>query len=168
LLFCAFLIHHSAQQQLSGAGMIPFVVIFLLVGSLLVIGGRKMERQASKTASWKVTDGNLERCEVVQVPGMQVEDPSCWRLQLEYSYVVHGITYRSTRYAFGHGASIDDEKYRRIAAGLKRSPKLSVRYDPMHPAEAVLNTEVPTSVTTLGYFMLVLAGVSALIALGGR
>ena len=148
--------------------MIPFVVIFLLVGTLLVVGGRKLERQASKTASWKVTDGNLERCEVVEVPDSQVGTPSSWRLQLEYSYVVRGVTYRSTRYAFGFGVSIDDEKYQRIAEGLKRNPKLSVRYDPVHPAEAVLNTEIPTSVTTIGYFMLVLAGVSALIALGGR
>ncbi|MDB5799248.1 MAG: hypothetical protein JWL63_187 [Rhodocyclales bacterium] len=144
--------------------MIPFVVIFVLAGIGLVYAGRKMERDAIRAGSWPATDGHLERCEVVEVLGTQVDDTSSWQLKIEYSYVVRGVTYRSDRYAFGYGDGRDDTKHRMIVDALKRSPDLSVRYDPAHPSEAVISTEVQTNLTTLGYSTLVLAVISALIA----
>lgn len=144
--------------------MISFIVIFLLAGVGLVAVGRKLERAANHAVNWPVTEGHLERCEVVEVPGIQVGDVSSWQLRLQYSYVVHSTTYHSTRYAFGYGDGRDDRKHRVIADKLKSNPKLSVRYDPAHPSEAVISTEVQTNVTTLGYAGLVMAAVSALIA----
>lgn len=148
--------------------MIPFVVIFLVVGVALVVIGYKMEDDAGRAAGWPVTEGKLERCEVVELPSVRRDEVSSWQLQLEYSYVVRGVTYRSDRYAFGYGDGRDDEKHRIVADALKRSPKLSVHYDPAHPSEAVISTEAQTNITTMGYFSLGMAVISGLIAMVGR
>lgn len=148
--------------------MLPFVVIFLLAGFALLFVGRKVEREAMRSASWPVAAGQLEHCEVVELPGIRAEDLGKWQLQLRYSYVVRGTTYHSTRYAFGYGDGRDDKKHRQIADALRRSPQLSVHYDPAHPTEAVLSTEPQTNVTMLGYAGLVMAVVAALIGLAGH
>jgi Protein of unknown function (DUF3592) len=148
--------------------MLPFVFIFFIAGIALVIGGRKLERRANEAAAWKVTDGQLLHCEVVDVPSTKIEDPSSSRLNVEYSYVVRGTTYRSTRYAFGQGGTYDDDKLQAIAASLKRSSTITVRYDPKNPTEAVLNTAAPAGIAGIGYLLLGLAVLSALIVLAGR
>lgn len=144
--------------------MIPFVVMFLLAGIGLTYVGRKMAQHSIRATRWPVTEGQLERCEVVEVPGIGVGDLSSWRLQLKYSYVVRGATYHSDRYAFGYGDGRDDKKHRSIAEALNRASKLSVHYDPAHPAQAVISTEVQTNLSMLGYSTLVVAAISALIA----
>lgn len=144
--------------------MIPFAVIFLLAGLALYYVGRKMERDANRSAHWPVTTGHLERCEVVELPSTRQDGFSSWELQIEYSYVVRGVTHRSNRYAFGYGDGRDDKQHRMIADALKRKPHLSVHYDPAHPSEAVLSTEVQTNLTVLGHVGLVMAVISALIA----
>lgn len=145
--------------------MWPFVFIFLLAGLGLWYAGRKLEADARRANRWPVTDGVLESCEVVSKSSTPREEPSTWHLELRYSYEVDGVTYHSDRYAFGYGGGYDDAKHRRIAAALKASPKLLVRYDPAQPQEAVLNTEVPFQIAKLGQGLLVLAFISLLIAL---
>ena len=150
------------------SAVLPFVVIFLLAGIALFIAGRKAESEAKRAAGWPVAVGQLESCEVVEVPRIGVDDFSTWRLQLRYSYVVRGSTYHSTRYAFGYGEPNDDKKHRRIAEALKRSPQLSVHYDPARPSEAVICTEPQTNLTKLGYAGLTMATISALIGFAGH
>ena len=145
--------------------MWPFVVIFLILGLGLISIGRKMEGDARRAASWPVTEGVLERCEVVERPGIEIEDPSSWQLQISYSYMVRGVTYRSTRYAFGYGDGRDDKQHQIVANALRRSTKLPVRYDPARPSEAVISTESQTSIRSIGYAMLVVAAISSIIAL---
>lgn len=145
-----------------------FVAIFFLAGVGLVSMGRKLERQARIAATWPVTTGKLERCEVIERPGIGAEDLSTWHLDLRYSYEVDGVRYESDRYAFGYGDPRDDGKHRQIAATLQAAPRLSVHYDPRRPSEAVISTASPGNIGTLGYGMLALAGISALIALGGH
>lgn len=140
-------------------------ILFLIIGLALVFGGRSLQRDAKRAASWPVTPGKIERCEVIEKPGVGRDDFSTWDLQLEYSYVVRGVTYHSTRYAFGYGGGNDDKKYRAVADSLNRSPEISVHYDPRHPREAVISTEIPTQIATLGNFLLVMAAISALIAM---
>jgi hypothetical protein len=143
--------------------MLLFVVIFLLAGVGLLAAGRKAERDAIRSAKWPVVIGLLESCEVVELPSAQIGGSDTWQLQLRYSYEVRGITHHSTRYAFGYGDGRDDAPHRAVAERLKRTPQLSVHYDPAHPSEAVLSTEVQTNLTKLGYAGLVMAGISTLI-----
>ncbi len=144
--------------------MWPFFWIFLLAGVGLLIAGRKLGAAGRRAESWPTTTGKLESCEVVERRASAIEDPSSWELQVSYTYKVHGVAYRSTRYAFADGDTRDAMKKRMIAAQLKLAPALVVRYDPARPSEAVLNTEIPASITRLGYFMLSLAGLSFLLA----
>jgi hypothetical protein len=148
--------------------VLPFFVLFLLAGLGLTIVGRKAEREAKRSASWPVVPGTLEFCEVVELPGIRVEDVSSWQLQLRYSYVVRGTTYHSTRYAFGYGDGRDDKKHRLIAEALRRSPQLSVHYNPARPSEAVISTEPQTNLTMLGYVGLAMAAIAALIGFAGH
>jgi hypothetical protein len=148
--------------------VLPFVVIFLLASLALLIVGSKVEREAKRSAGWPVAAGTLEFCEVVELPGIRVEDVSSWQLQLRYSYVVRGTTYHSTRYAFGYGDGRDDKKHRLIADALRRSPQLSVHYDPARPSEAVISTEAQTNLTMLGYAGLAMAAAAALIGFAGN
>jgi hypothetical protein len=143
--------------------MLLFVVIFLLAGTGLLAAGRKAERDAVRSTKWPVVIGRLDSCEVVEVPSTRIGDPNTWQLRLRYTYVVRGITYHSTRYAFGYGDGRDDAPHRAIADRLKSSPQLTVHYDPAHLSEAVLSTEVQTNLTKLGYAGLLMAGISALI-----
>lgn len=148
--------------------MWPFVIIFLVLGVALAVYGQHLEDEARRSARWPVVPGQLEECEVVEQPGMRTEDMSTWRLQLRYSYVVRGVTYHSTRYAFGYGDVSDDTRHRAIAQALRRLPELSVHYDPAHPSEAVLCTEVQRNASKLGYSLLAVAAVAALLALASR
>jgi Protein of unknown function (DUF3592) len=144
--------------------MLPFIVIFFLAGITLVSFGHKAQREAKRSASWPVVNGELELCEVVKRPGIQVSDTSTWQLQIRYSYVVKGTTYHSTRYAYGYGnGSNDDQEYRVVANALRRLPKLAVHYDPATPNEAVICTEPQTNLTVLGYASLGMAVISTLI-----
>ena len=146
-----------------------FVVIFLILGIGLIVAGRYMEQQAARSASWPVTDGKLERCDVVERAGIRsTGDPGTWHLDLAYSYEVNGKSYRSTQYAFGYGDNRDDTRHRAIAAELHRSPQLSVRYNPSRPAEAVLSDEAQPNISWLGYALLGMAAISMLIAMAMR
>ncbi len=84
-------------------------------------------------------------------------------MRVRYSYVVHGTTYHSTRYAFGYGDGRDDQKHRIIEEGLRSQPKLVVHYDPRHPGEAVISTQAQTNISMLGYATLAVAAVAGLI-----
>ena len=130
--------------------MLLVILILLAAGMGFVAAGRKIEGEARTASGWPVVTGQLEECEVVECRAMKLEDPSTWDLRIRYSYVVRGITHHSTRYAFGYGGGIDDEKYRRVAEGLKRNPQLSVRYNPAHPSEAVISTNPQTGLTRTG------------------
>lgn len=143
--------------------MLPFFLIFLFLGLGMLHFGRKLEREARLASLWPVTTGQLEHCEVVQVPGIGIEDPSSWELRLRYAYAVNGRSYHSTRYAFGYGDGRDDAPHRRIADALRRSPQLTVHYNPARPSEAVLSTAVPGNLTNLAYSMLVMAAICGLI-----
>ncbi|MBL8510141.1 MAG: DUF3592 domain-containing protein [Betaproteobacteria bacterium] len=148
--------------------MFPFIVIFLLAGLGLVVAGRHLEQQARQASQWPRVVGTLEHCEVVEVPGMRAEEASSWRLQIRYAYVVKGKTYHATRYAFGYGDSQDDDKLRNVANDLQSRSELWVRYDPKHPSEAVICTDAPTGITSIGYWLLAMAVMAALIWMGCR
>jgi hypothetical protein len=118
------ILHSSLPQQdtCPESAMLPFVVIFFLLGIALVIGGRKLEQRGNQAALWKVTDGQLLQREVVDVPSSRIEDPSMSRLKIEYSYVVRGIPYRSTRYALAVAIRSTMRNYRQSQRHLSAAP----------------------------------------------
>jgi hypothetical protein len=145
--------------------MWPFVFIFLIAGIVMHVAGRRLEQQARRAAHWPTVDGALVRCEVVERPAIRGDSPSSWDLVVEYSYAVHGVTYRGTRYGFGFDGGVDEDRYRAAAQKLAALPVVRVHDDPRHPREAVLDTTVPTALTSLGRTGLVLAGVSTFFAI---
>jgi hypothetical protein len=149
----------TADQE---STLLFFVAIFLIAGIAMTVAGRKLERDAMRAQGWPTVDGTLERCEVVERRGVD-DDDSSWQLDVAYAYVVRGVSYRGTRFAFGHGGGSDDAPYRAIAEKLVHLPYVRVHYDPAHPAEAVLDTSVPGGLTYLGRVGFALAIVSAVL-----
>ena len=47
--------------------MLPFVLLFLIAGSLLLAVGLQAEGDARRASRWPVTDGQLDRREVVEL-----------------------------------------------------------------------------------------------------
>ncbi len=130
--------------------------------------GRNLESRAKQASTWPTVEGLLEHCEVVEIEGIRPQDLSTWQLRIRYSYVVHGTTYHSTRYAFGYGDGRDDEKHRKVADELRSQTPLLVHYDPKRPAEAVISTEPQTNISMLGYSTLAVGAVAGLIWLARR
>jgi hypothetical protein len=148
--------------------MLLIILILLAAGIGFVVAGRRIEGEARAAANWPVVIGRLEECEVVECRAMRIEDASTWDLRVRYSYIVRGITHHSTRYAFGYGGGIDDERYRRVAEELKRSPQLSVHYNPIHPSEAVICTSPQTGLTKMGRGCLITAAIALALWLFAR
>jgi hypothetical protein len=145
--------------------MWPFVILFLIMGLTLHFAGRAQERETRRARGWPVTSGKLERCEVVVSPDVESGQPSSWKLQLRYSYIVRERVYHATRYAIGYPESFDDAKHLAIVARLRALPELRVHYDPAKPGDAVLSRESYSGATSLGLFGLIMAGLSALLAI---
>jgi hypothetical protein len=142
-----------------------FAILCLAIGLGLGYAGLKLRRASEAAARWPVTEGKLERCEVVEKPDVDWQQPSTWGLGLEYSYSVHGRNYRGKRYAFVEMNTYDEREPQRLVEMLRAQQPLRVRYDPKKPTEAVLSAEPPTQIENLAMTCFVLAGVSVLFAL---
>ena len=145
--------------------MLLFALICLLAGLALGWAGVSLRRAAAAAARWPVTEGVLERCEVVERPDTENDKPSTWGLALEYSYRVGGRSYRSARYAFAEPSSFDPGPAQAIADMLRAQAPLRVRYDPKNHQSAVLSTQPSDQIEKLSLTCFVLAGLSVLVTL---
>lgn len=145
--------------------MYVFAFICLLAGGALAYAGLRLRRALEQAARWPVTDGLLERCEVVEKPDLDINQPGTWGLGLEYSYRVRGRSYRSTRYGFVEPSTYDESVPRAVVENLRAQSPLRVRYDPRDPASAVLSVQSSDLAEQLAFTCFVLAGASVLASL---
>jgi hypothetical protein len=145
--------------------MLIFALICLVAGLALGYAGLRLRRAIEAAARWPVTDGTLERCEVVERPDLEINQPGTWGLGLEYSYRVHGRSYRSTRYGFVEPSTYDESVPRALVAALRAQEPLRVRYDSKDPTSAVLSVQPSDLANMLSLTCFGLAGLSVLATL---
>ena len=145
--------------------MFFFAVLFLLLALGLGYAGLSLRRAAEAAARWPVTEGQLERCEVVERRDVDWKQPSTWGLGLEYSYRVGGRDYRASRYAFVEMSTQDERAPQLLVERLRAQQPLCVHYDPKDPKSAVLSTQPSDLPGQLAFTCFVLAGISALVTL---
>jgi hypothetical protein len=142
-----------------------FALICLFAGLALGYAGLRLRSAIEAAARWPVTDGTLERCEVVEKPDLDINQPGTWGLGLEYSYRVGGRSYRSTRYGFVEPSTYDESVPRALVEALRAQQPLRVRYDPKDPKSAVLSVQDSDLADTLSLTCFILAGASVLATL---
>lgn len=109
---------------------LEFGILFTLLGVLATVVGTKATIEWSGSGDWIETTGHLvsvkERVEI------QSDKRRVQTQDLVYEYTVNGVTYHSTRVAFGP----------RIVQGFYSGEKVRVNFNPKNPSRAVLDKDL--------------------------
>jgi Protein of unknown function (DUF3592) len=134
--------------------VLPGVAFFTLAGVMILAMLWASRRQVAEAARWPQTMGRIVSSTVEhyrqRVGGARTGNlVTFYEAVVEYSYDVGGRNYHSTRLSFGAKAAgsqaLAEEKAARYPAG----SQVMVHYDPVNPANAVLDLKVAHGVTSL-------------------
>jgi len=111
-------------------------------------------RQARASASWPSVVGRITRSDVVKetmYPGTAKRGTkvAVFTPVVEFAYSVGGQHYTSQQVQFGASVKGEEAMARARAAGYPVGRELPVRYDPAHPATAVLESRIAYPVRTI-------------------
>jgi hypothetical protein len=111
-------------------------------------------RQARASASWPSAVGRITRSDVVKemmYPGTARRGTkvAVFTPVVEFAYSVGGQHYSSQQVQFGATVKGEEAAARARAAGYPVGRELPVRYDPAHPATAVLESRIAYPVRTI-------------------
>jgi hypothetical protein len=111
-------------------------------------------RQARASASWPSVVGRITRSDVVKemmYPGTAKRGTKAavFTPVVEFAYSVGGQHYSSQQVQFGATVKGEEAMARARAAGYPVGRELPVRYDPAHPATAVLESRIAYPVRTI-------------------
>jgi len=137
------------------AKAVPLPAAFFGVGAALLTWiSLSNWRQARASTGWPTTVGRIIRSEVVKemlYPGTARRGTKVpvFTPAVEFEYSVRGQTYRSDRMQFGAIVkAAEDEAHARLAP-YPVGRQLAVRYDPLHPESAVLDSRVAYPIRTI-------------------
>jgi len=119
--------------------LLLFVPCFAIGLAFLYYGNRAL-RRAEAFRQWPQVQAELQQCELAEELEPDGPEPF-YRVVVRYAYSVAGVTYESSRVAFGYAASKDEEFHRKLYDSLSRNKTVPVRYDPNEPATAALSAE---------------------------
>ncbi len=134
--------------------VLPGVAFFTLGGVMVLFILWASRRQAAEASGWPQIAGRIVSSTVEhyrqRVGGARTGNlVTFYEAVVEYSYTVNGHDYHSTRLSFGAKSAgsqaLAEEKAARYPAG----SQVMVHYDPLNPANAVLDLKVAQSVTSL-------------------
>ena len=151
-----------------------FVLAFLVVGILLVVGNARAKKRAGESQNWPSTTGRILLSEVrtsqTRDEDGNLQAPSFYPY-VEYDYILNGLAYKSHKLSFGSHEMFNNQ----AAAAAKLAPypvgaNVQLFYNPQKLDDSVLERVAPKSKTGLviGIIMLVLGacgGLGVLISL---
>lgn len=106
--------------------------------------------RANQAKHWPTTSGRIESCRIEE--STDSEGGTSYRVEARYLYSVRGRSYEGPRLAFGYSGSSGRAAHQEIADRLNASETVLVRYDPLHPANAVLSYGLNRSILLLLVF----------------
>jgi hypothetical protein len=151
-----------------------FVLVFLVVGILLIVGNVRARKRAGESQTWPSTTGRILLSEVrtsqTRDDDGNLQAPSFYPY-VEYDYILNGQAYKSHKLSFGSHEMFNNQ----AAAVAKLAPytvgaDVTLFYNPQNPGDSVLERVAPKAKTGLiiGIIMLVLGacgGLGVLISL---
>jgi hypothetical protein len=122
-----------------------FGLVFGIGGIVVFFIAAKSRKSASLARSWSITEGSLLSASV-KLRSSSVSVKGTPRKSYEpvahYSYEIDGKQYKGNRiYVSDYSGA--KSKAQTIVDKLKSTPKLTVRYNPDNPKEAVLDAKAP-------------------------
>jgi len=145
-----------------------FVLVFLVVGILLIVGNVRAKKRAGESQTWPSTTGRILLSEVrtsqTRDDDGNLQAPSFYPY-VEYDYILNGLSYKSHKLSFGSHEMFNNQAS--AVAKLAAYPvgaDVTLFYNPQKPDDSVLERVAPKSKTGLviGIIMLVLGACGAL------
>jgi hypothetical protein len=115
----------------------------LLSGSCLLMASWFGYRlwMALRSASWRAVEGHVGKAEIQESTDYisdDDDDRTWYSAHVRYTYWVDGRNYTSTRLSYQPTFGLAQSGAIALLAGITRGRKVSVYYDPDHPARSVL------------------------------
>jgi hypothetical protein len=138
-----------------------------LVGFGLLVGGLSDARRSRRAARWPTAPATITQLEIEE----KLEGDSFhYEVKVQYHFVVDGVTYPSSRLAFGYPGYTTKTEHDQIYRKLKAAKAVTARYNPSDPSESCLSCGFHRSIIeTLALsvtMLLVLVGVTLFFWLG--
>ena len=120
---------------------ILFISIFSLPGFAILGYGLWSMKRSTEPASWPTTQGRIVSCALEGD-----SDDNAYKVQVSYSYSVHGVNFTNDKLAFGYERNSGRNAHQEILSKLEAARTVDVRYDPMDPQTSVLSFGVHRSI----------------------
>lgn len=136
----------ASPQNLLGhlfAGGIAFMLLCALaVGLWVTVWGAMETAYGLLSRSWPTTEGRIESVSLVEDLNSEYSSQPVWSVRFVYSYEVDDKQFAESRQRFdgGREAGYDGDKNAASAyfQNHQQGARIPVRYNPRHPARAVL------------------------------
>lgn len=123
--------------------IVPFFVVFMLVGATAVCFGVHYLMVANASKSWPIAQGIILSSEVEYIRTSQ--SPGTYHASVTYNYEVAGVVYTGHRIRIGRLGRNDPDYARGILDRYPLDKTVDVSYDPADPAESLLETGIDAS-----------------------
>ena len=126
-------------------------ILFMAIGSVIVVGSVWLPIQALKSHEWMTTNGEIIASQLVRTTG--VDGGSMHSSRVSYRYTIDGQEYFGRRVRFGDQLELSwSAPARRIATKYPVGSSVLVHFDSEAPAESVLDPGI--SVYIFGWLAL--------------
>ncbi len=116
--------------------MLTFSGAFLLFGAIFFGCGMIPWNQSKTASKWPNSEGLVEECQLKEIND---GDHTTYKVDVKYSYLVDTRRYENTRIGFGYSGSHTLSNEQKLSDKLRKAGTIIVRYDPEHPAHAILS-----------------------------
>lgn len=123
--------------------IVPFFVVFMLVGATAACFGVHYLMVANASKSWPIAQGIILSSEVKYSRSSQ--SPGTYHASVTYNYEVAGVIYTGHRIRIVSTGSSDPSYARGVLDRYRLDQTVDVSYDPADPAESLLETGIDAS-----------------------
>jgi hypothetical protein len=113
------------------------ILFFSGVGFLLLNRSLRDYSNDKRSQSWPKVKGYVEHCELVDISDV---DSYCWKVELQYSYIIDGNAYTGNRIGFGYAGSGFHKYHKAIYDKYVNSESIDIIFDPNNPSVSVAET----------------------------
>jgi len=131
-----------------------FLSIFVIVGMVVALQGKKRLATAKKSANWPYVEGRVISSEMEIDRDSDSEGTSVtYSAEVMFEYEVAGVVYSANRVSFGQYGSSSPGHARKILNKYPADEAVKVYYDPANPEVSVLEPGV-----TFSTYLLLIGG----------